>query len=340
NPALHCRAGHWLLDTFGPFKPAAELVRYHHVPWDDGQGARHNGRQVPMGSHILHLADRLAILISEQKLVLPHVRKIRERIDALDGKQFHPSLVQALHQAARRESFWMDASCRSILTVMRSRVVMDDILLEDAELLQLAEFFRRLIDFRSPFTACHSSGVAAAAETLAKLSGFSPEDTVRMRVASYLHDLGKLAIPREVLEKPAPLSADEFAIMEGHVYYTYRILESIADLRTIREWSAFHQERLDGSGYPFHLKSDDLSTGARILAVADVFTALTEDRPYREGMTPPDAIKVLEEMSGRRELDPDIVQLLGKNLDGINSERVVAQTNSHREYERFMAALN
>lgn len=338
-PEQHCRAGYWLLNTFDPFKAAAQLVHFHHVPWNDGEGATEDGDPVSLGSHILHLADRTAVLIAEQDLVLPHVAKIRARIDAENGRLFRPEPVAALQRLTRREHFWLDASSRSVLTIMRSRMRMDDLTLDTDGLLQLAEFFRRLIDFRSPFTANHSSGVAAAAEALAHLAGFSEDDALRMRVASYLHDLGKLAIPREIIEKPARLSADEYAVMEGHVYYTYRVLESIADLKTIREWSAYHQERLDGSGYPFHLREEDLSLGARVLAVADVFTAITEVRPYRSGVTPETALRIINSMASRRELDPAIVRILEENLDLINEKRIAAQSNSHSEYQDFVTAL-
>jgi HD-GYP domain-containing protein (c-di-GMP phosphodiesterase class II) len=277
--------------------------------------------------------------VSDEKLVLPHVKKIRARIRLETAKRFHPDVVDAFERVARREQFWLDASSRSILTVMRHRIHMDDIVLDTAGLLQFAEFFRRLIDFRSPFTASHSSGVAATAEALARLSGFTDDDVQRMRVASYLHDLGKLAVPREIIEKPTRLTPEEHAIMEGHVYYTYRILEPITDLRTIREWSAFHQERMDGSGYPFHLKGEDLSMGARILAVADVFTAITENRPYREGMDGNQALHVLDAMVERNELDPELVDLTRTHVDELNATRCAAQSGSHDEYQRFLSAI-
>jgi len=106
-----------------------------------------------------------------------------------------------------------------------------------------------------------------------------------MEVAGNLHDLGKMVIPNSILNKPDKLNKEETAIMRQHTYFTYTVLNSIGGISQIAEWAAFHHERLDGSGYPFHLGADKLGIGSRIMAVADVFTAISEDRPYRKGMS-------------------------------------------------------
>src|SRR3990167_2949515 len=104
-------------------------------------------------------------------------------------------------------------------------------------------------------------------------------------IAALLHDIGKLSVPDEILEKPGGLSTEEFNIMRGHTYFTYHILNSIDGFDTISEWAAFHHEKLNGRGYPFHLKEGQLSIGSRIMAVSDKFSALSEDRPYRKSLT-------------------------------------------------------
>jgi HD-GYP domain-containing protein (c-di-GMP phosphodiesterase class II) len=138
-----------------------------------------------------------------------------------------------------------------------------------------------------------------------------------MEVAGNLHDIGKLAIPNSILEKPGKLTKEEMAVMKSHTYFTYSIINTIGGLQEIAEWAAYHHEKLDNSGYPFRCKEADLSTGARIMMVADIFTALAEDRPYRKGMDKDGVVRVLKEFSDRKQLDSRIVNLLIENYNEI-----------------------
>jgi len=156
-----------------------------------------------------------------------------------------------------------------------------------------------------------------------------------MKIAGYLHDLGKLAVPSEILEKPAKLTEDEFNIIKSHPFYTYRILETISDLDVINIWASFHHERLEAKGYPFHNKGEDLSLGSRIMAIADVFTAITEDRPYRKKMTSDEALQVLREMAENSTLDSNLVSTLRLHYDEVNSLRIAAQAAASKECQEF-----
>ena len=158
-------------------------------------------------------------------------------------------------------------------------------------------------------------------------------------IAAYLHDLGKLAIPSEILEKRDRLTPAEWGVMRTHAYYTYQILNPVEVLNLVASWSSLHQERLDGSGYPFHVGEDDLPLGARLMAVADVFTGITENRPYRKGMTREDALGILHGMAAKGELDARLVSLMEAHFDAINRAREEAQAQAVREYEAFRGAL-
>lgn len=288
-----------------------------------------------MGSHILHLADRIDVLINKQQEILGQVKGIVERIKEFSGKMFMPELVDAFMSLASKEYFWLSIVSPSIDSIL-NRFISTTIELNIENLLSLTKLFSHIIDFRSRFTAVHSSGVAATAEGLSRFAGFSERECKMMRIAGYLHDLGKLAVPVEILEKPAKLTEEEFNVIRSHTFYTYRILEPISGLDLINAWASLHHERMDGTGYPFHLKGQDLSLGSRIMAVADVFTALTEDRPYRRGMTRDRALEILREMAENSTLDPYVVSLLEFHFDDINSFRLSAQEASFEEYRRFL----
>ncbi len=339
SPHKHAEIGYLLLKGFEPFSKAALLVRHHHVPWNKGAGAEFRGEPVALGSHILHLADRVEVSIRKQQEVLGQVERICKRVKDHSGKMFAPEVVSIFNHLdthlAAKEYFWLDATSPSLDTILNHQQDSTTISIGLEGLLSLANLFRQIIDFRSPFTATHTSGVAATAEALARRVDFSERECLMMKVAGYLHDLGKLAVPTEILEKPAKLTEAEFNIIRSHTYHTYRILAAIPELDTINTWGSFHHERLDGTGYPFHHKGQDLSLGSRIMAVADEFTAITEDRPYRKGMTTEQALQVLQRMASSSALDSSVVSVLRLHYDEVNSIRIAAQQASSEEYQEF-----
>jgi HD-GYP domain-containing protein (c-di-GMP phosphodiesterase class II) len=335
----HAEMGFILLRIFEPLSQAAEMVRFHHIPWNHGAGLEVMGIPVPVHSHILHLADRVAVLIDPHREVLEQADDIIRRIRSSAGILFEGQLVETFTALAQREYFWLDLVSPAISKVLRRASPLETIRLSPPRLLEFANLFRRIIDFRSPFTATHSRGVAYSAEALSRLSGFSEQEGMLMRTAGYFHDLGKLAIPTEIIEKPGALTRQEGNVMRGHTFYTFRTLEAIEDFHTINAYASFHHERLDGSGYPFHLKGEELPLGARILAVADVFTAIMEDRPYRRGMATNEALNVLQTMAGKGKLDPSVVELLRTHFDQVDGIRQAEQQTSIAEYQEFLAQV-
>jgi HD-GYP domain-containing protein (c-di-GMP phosphodiesterase class II) len=191
------------------------------------------------------------------------------------------------------------------------------------QLQELAVVFGRIIDFRSPFTATHSTGVATSASSIAGLMGIGSDEIKLINIAGHLHDLGKLAVPPSILDKPGPLAPDEASVMRSHAYHTYRILEMVPGMETINAWAAFHHERVGGGGYPFMPAT--LPLQARIIAVADVFTALSEDRPYRFGMSRPEVVAILRREVAQGALDGDVVATVLDNFDVLDQLRHVAQ---------------
>ena len=171
------------------------------------------------------------------------------------------------------------------------------------------------IDAKSPFTAGHSKRVAIYATRLARAVGLSDELVEKARFAGLLHDIGKISIPDAVLNKPARLSDEEFALMKSHAQWTNEILRKISFARSLRDIpavAASHHERLDGRGYPTGATLFELPLLARILAIADVYDALTSiDRPYRKAATPKEGLSILQKEKGAS-LDPQLVDLFAK----------------------------
>lgn len=319
--AWHGEAGYVLLKDNEFFAAAAPAIRHHHRNWDDGRGAEADGQAVPVASFILNLTDTVDRHIRRDLPILHQVEPLRQRVADGRGREFPPECVEAFLAASRSPAFWLDATSKRIYSILARQVDWPSLMIDEAAVNGIAQIFARLVDSLSPWTGTHSAGVAATAVTLAERLNFSPREQVLMRAAGYLHDLGKITVPSEILDKPGKPTAPEWAILQGHTYHTFRILDTIGGMPQISEWAAFHHERLDGEGYPFGHDGRDLTLGARIMAVADTFTAITEDRPYRAGMDEARALGVLDRLVADGGLDGQVVELLRAEFDDVNATR-------------------
>ncbi len=311
----HCIRGELLLNRVPFFEPVGKIVRYHHRDWQTWD--RPIDDPVVLLSQILYLADFVERLVNQRKFILHQVDTILERTAVLKGKFVHPGIVEHFIKLSNRESFWFNLASSKLPNFLYSNgpIVKSEVSFSQFE--NISKLFRDIIDFKSPFTATHTSGVSACAEIMSHLLGISEHDIQLMRIAGNFHDLGKLGVTNVILEKNGTLSEEEMDIVKAHTYYSYHILNSINGLEIIAEWSSFHHERLDGNGYPFHIKSDRISTGSRIIAVADAFTALRENRPYRKGLSRDDILHNLKEMASLNYFDSNIVQLIVENINEI-----------------------
>ncbi|TDX53195.1 HD-GYP domain-containing protein [Orenia marismortui] len=333
----HAEIGYLLIKEFAPLANIAPIIRYHHSKWNYGHCLSYRGKEVPIESHILSLADRIAILIDGEFDILNQRTNIIEKIKEHSGVRFNPTFVEAFLNLAKREEFWL----RSVRPNIIKRMLMSEfntikIRLNLDGLLNFSKLFSKIIDFRSSFTATHSKGVAVTAQKIAELMGWLEDDYRRMKIAGYFHDLGKLAMPKEILEKPGKLTQEEMGIIKSHTFYTYEILDPIKPLEEIKEWAAFHHERVDGRGYPFHRQGDRLPTGSKIMGVADVFSAITETRPYRSAMSQDRALDVLTSMVESGALDSEIVTVVNDNYRELNFIRNKAQGEVITEYSNTL----
>lgn len=332
---LHAEAGYHLLRDFPPFTTAAWYIRFHHQNWQPNSQQKHLEFTIPLESHIIHLADRIAVLIHKDQNILRQVHDIHNRIDTCNGS-FAPELIEAFYDISSKEEFWLNILYEPINETFCNEHELKFIQLNNQYFEPLVDLFRRIIDFRSTFTSVHSCGVAEVATTIANIANFSSEELHIMKYAGFLHDLGKIAIPSEILEKPTFLNPHEQSIIRIHPYHTDRILRPLAFFDNIRTWASQHHERLDGKGYPFHTHSNAISLGSRILTAADIFTALTEDRPYRAGMQLTDALDIMKHMVNNGGLDSEIYGWVQHNAIDIDNARITAQTTSRLEYQRFI----
>jgi len=301
------------------FRNAAEIILNLHTPWDSGRGEQRLGRHVPMGSYILSVADAADLAIDRSVPVITQSETVRRKTTNMAGATLHADCVEAFCSAAKPESFWLDATSDRAYSVLLKQVDWMPLLLDEAATDSIAEIFASLVDGASVWTATHSAAVAAVAVELAKRLNLSQREQILMRVAGHLHDLGKLTVSASTLDKAGKPTPEEWAIIKAHPYHTFRLLDTIGGLPQITEWAAYHHERADGTGYPFRISGRDLTLGSRIMAVADVFAAITEDRPYRKAMGRTASVNLLGEMADSGSLDSDVVHTIRQNYDEIAS---------------------
>ncbi|MFM2476253.1 HD domain-containing phosphohydrolase [Celerinatantimonas sp. MCCC 1A17872] len=314
---IHCNIGYQLLKNFAPLSKYALPILYHHTPWQLLSSVDISSYDRRM-SNLIFLSDRIDVLgaTHDKADILLAKDDIIEAIKAHEDSYFQPKLVDAFLAISNCESFWIALEDRHIFRFvcdMANLPAKQQLSLD--ELKQLSLIMAYIVDQKSPFTAQHSVRVAAVAKFLAISFGLTPQQCQKIEIAGLLHDLGKLHTPDRILDKPGALDDVERAVMNQHSYETYEILRAISGLEEIARWAAFHHEGLNQAGYPFHPRKQDLTIEARIIAVADVFQALVQHRPYRKGMSCDAALILLDKMVASGKLDAQLVSLVRERID-------------------------
>ena len=178
---------------------------------------------------------------------------------------------------------------------------------EIIELLSITE------ELKDPYTRGHSQNVALYSEEIGKALGLEEREIKTLSMAALLHDIGKLGVPDWLLLKPSPLSEDEFNLIKLHTVLGEKILSRIEGFEEVARIVRYHHEKVDGSGYPDGLKGDEIPLLSRIISVADIYDALTSDRPYRGALPPHKALSIMKEMP----LDKEIVEIAEKVLPNL-----------------------
>lgn len=318
NKALHCRAGWAFCKTAGLPTPVCDMVLHHHTEWCSYEASD----QHSLPANCIHMADRVDVALRGKQTSDLH--SICLTLQARD-REYAPACLEALATLAH------DAEISALLGSHERMeeylaTAFGSVILGPVQLVELCGLFSQTIDSKSPFTATHSLGVAYTARMLLRLTRMADaDDLTTMFVAGLLHDIGKLAVPLEILEKPTALTPEEVQEIQKHAEISMDLLGSIPGFTCVREWGGRHHERIDGTGYPHNIEGSSLTLPVRIIAVADVFTALTEDRPYRNGMPLAEAMKIIASMAELGYLDNGVVALLADNVLRVNKERIRAQ---------------
>ncbi len=309
--SLRCDRGASIVARIGLPDAVSIAVRHLDEHWDGGgfpDGLK--GEQIPLISRILLVAQHLDVFATDRGTAVA-IGNLRQR----SGRWFDPDLVRAATALHCGGLLW---NYRDNILETRTAVLNMEpgqrLVAREAQIDEICDAFADVVDVKSSFTGTHSRGVTAAAMRIATVLNFTPERKRFVARASLLHDLGKLRVPNSILDKPGRLTADEWAIIREHPALSTEILsrvELFAELATV---AGQHHEKLDGSGYPNQLRAEDLSLEARLIAVADVYGALAEDRPYRPGLSTPEICIIMGQGAGKK-LDAVCYEALMSTLE-------------------------
>lgn len=308
----HCENGSAMLQGFAPLAPLSIPVRYHHTPWERliQEGIE---PELAWQANLIHLVDRVDTLAAAHHGIgtdMNHAEAIRKEVIKRSGSTFAPDVVDLFLETSRSEAFWLMLEPRCIQTFIQDKLGQGTRFVASmGDLRKLARIFSRIVDAKSPFTAEHSTGVAALARLLAQKLGLDDSSQAKIEIAGLLHDIGKLRIPDSILDKPGRLDSQERQVINSHSFETYQILRNIKGFEEITPWAAYHHEEPGGSGYPFRLDANSLPIEARLLRVADIFQAMVQTRPYRKGQDRTQALGFLWDLVRQGRMEADLVGL-------------------------------
>jgi putative nucleotidyltransferase with HDIG domain len=292
---LRCEQGARIAHMLELPGATAGAIRALDEHWDGSGSPRGlRGEEIPLLARIMGLAQTVEVFLREGSAA-----EALEMALARRGRWFDPALVDALVRVRDDREFWTPLADPRAVPALAVWEPADRVLVADERRLdRVAEAFAQVIDAKSPYTARHSEGVARYAVAIATELEMAPLDVRDLRRAGLLHDIGKLAVSSSVLDKPGRLEPHELAQIRTHPHWTERILERVACFRTITPVAAAHHERLDGTGYHRGRPGSELTRPMRVLAVADVYEALTAERPYRAALPREEALGILAAQRG------------------------------------------
>jgi HD-GYP domain-containing protein (c-di-GMP phosphodiesterase class II) len=288
--AIRCERGAGIAMRLGFTEATASAIRSLDEHWNgEGHPEGLRGEAIPILARIINICQTVEVFHNEHGLGGAIAVLLKRR-----GTWFDPSLVDRMLKWRREAEGWSQPTGEAIAeSVTALEPGAEAKTLNAEELDNIARAFADIIDAKSPFTFNHSANVAAFSVAIARATGADAAELRRIYRAGLLHDIGKLGVSNRILDKPARLTPEERVEVERHPVFTNNILSHVRAFDDFAWTASIHHECLDGSGYPYKLTAPQIDGPARMICVADVFEALTADRPYRAGMAPADALGLM-----------------------------------------------
>jgi HD-GYP domain-containing protein (c-di-GMP phosphodiesterase class II) len=308
---VHALLGERIIRQLPFYGDVKDILLMHHECADGSGPLGLTEPEINFKSQIIFLVDRMDVWYDLPHLKKEEFRPMMERMHSRANHEFSERALELMDETIH----WEDIER---LQKERPDALLKEMLPEDEEeyskeqIQELMQFFCYIVDNKSSFTKDHSAGIMHKASDMAQYYHWDENKLERFTLAAALHDYGKLAVRTAVLEKPGKLTDSEFAEMKLHVKWTYHMLNGIPGFEDIRDWASFHHEKLDGSGYCLGLTGKELTFEERLLGCIDIYQALTEKRPYKDGFSHQKTISIMKDMVGEGKIDGGVVEDLDR----------------------------
>ncbi len=306
NVFAHTTIGGYIISNFLGMYEYADIAFYHHTPapeLDEDSFTHVVANIVGISDLVVSYLENTSPPLS--KRIIPEI--LEKRRD-----NFFPDIYPVAMELLKKDYTWwsLENAKYHIEDMVLNKMNVSEMIDIDS-LIDIGHFTAYLVDAKSSFTRKHSERIATLARDIAREFGMDDEKAKLFYVAGLFHDIGKIAIPLNILEKPARLDDTEFWYMRQHIYYTEILLKDFENFGCEWPiWARQHHERLDGTGYPRRLKGEELPLESRILQVCDVFVAFTEDRPYRDPLDFSEALGIIEKEVKAGKMDGEVLEKL------------------------------
>lgn len=307
----HCIYGYLFLKHFSFLKEEAVAVLFHHLPWQELLQIDEISHEDRLLSQTIYIADRADVYLETQDC---DEVSFRSWLQDQKEKDFYPELVDALLAGDLSSCFEEGrVPCQTFVDELVASTFTAEEVSKSLELLVFA------IDFRSSHTVTHTITTGAISRGIARRMDLNEDELQEITCGALLHDLGKMGIPVEILEKPGRLTSEEMTIMRTHVDLTRQILGDAVPV-VIREIALRHHEKLDGTGYPLGLLGAEITLAERIVVVADLVSALYSSRSYKDAFPKERTLSILGENAADGKIDPAVVEVIVSNYGEIIEE--------------------
>ncbi|MCL1858284.1 MAG: HD domain-containing protein [Oscillospiraceae bacterium] len=325
NMVLHCEKGQshvsWL-----PFKLNIDIDKFilHHHERGDGLGPFHlKENEISMETAIIAAADAVDATYHLQYVKAEKLPELREKILLYASTYSTLASIKVLIEVLD-ENLLETLRDENITQTMDRELPRWEEDVRDFRVIRAGGFIARAIDYKSEFTRMHTSQISNRAWVMAEHYGYDLEEKHALFLAASLHDIGKIATPIGILEKPGKLDDDEFIIIKQHVKNTLDWLGEIPDFELIRNWAANHHEKLGGFGYSRGINGNELDFNSRLMACIDIYQAVIEPRPYHGARTHEQTMEILYDMASKGQIDEKIV----KDMDIVMAKYSMQQVPS------------
>ena len=304
----HCTIGERNIKNYPLLTNVKNIIKYHHERYDGTGFFNLRGEEIPLMSQIIAIADALEKTFDLQNNNHDMQNKVCEFVRNQENVSFSSRIVKAFFKVTEDKMFWMNLENGFISIALEKRIPKHSLELSFEEIHGITNVLSKIIDSKSSYTQRHSQGLSEKAAIMADFYNLEKEEKMKLIIAADLHDIGKLAVPNDVLDKPDKLSDEEFKIIMKHPEYTRLALQEIKGFEDITEWASNHHEKLNGKGYPRGMTEKELDFNSRLMTCLDIYQALTEERPYREGLCHKKAMEILKSMMDNGFIDTKITR--------------------------------